>query len=543
MDDIVLRNFPIITLEEQDILKQAEVVFAGCGAIGQSALITLVRMGLGSVVIADPDVIEPTNINRQLLAFQRTVGCHKTELAAVYTQEINPQTRVRVYPDGVTLENVSKLLEGAALVVEGIDVTSPSAVVLVHREARRRGISIISAVELGFGMVGCLYTPTGFSIEEQMGYSPQTPLQTIEAQGVPLSAFVPILPSYVSMADFEKVISGEIPAPAIAPAAMLAGAWLATTGFCLMARPNDFKPVAMPFYTWIDLVLGTCQVRNFQSDQNPTDIWGIPKLYSMSWTPYKIPVLLNQKKEEGDKKMSAKVPVIAVPIVAPVGVQVKKIIYSPAATESERLARLRVVTKVYLERGYITKDSLDSEGLYRDGWENLSTGYVAEFDGLPVGSIRMIPRTGRGLPIDGLQLFEQSRQMLKGIGFEISQLAKTKGSPPQVALGLLRCIVVHARQNGNNRLVAVIDKHVHQLLEMLHIPMEQIGESQMHLGSMCTLVSLDVRGVIAYLDALNSNVVNYYGLTNRQLASFLDRGSFGEFDIESGNGFSWYVGP
>ena len=78
-------------------LKQSTVMVVGCGAVGSFAIEALARSGVGHLILIDFDVVEESNINRQLFALDSTVGRPKVEIAKQRVFDINPDIIVDVY--------------------------------------------------------------------------------------------------------------------------------------------------------------------------------------------------------------------------------------------------------------------------------------------------------------------------------------------------------------------------------------------------------------------------------------------------------------
>ena len=78
-------------------LKQSTVMVVGCGAVGSFAIEALARSGVGHLILIDFDVVEESNINRQLFALDSTVGRPKVEVAKQRVHDINPDIIVDVY--------------------------------------------------------------------------------------------------------------------------------------------------------------------------------------------------------------------------------------------------------------------------------------------------------------------------------------------------------------------------------------------------------------------------------------------------------------
>jgi len=125
------RNYGIFTPEEQERIRNAKILLVGCGGIGGVMAILLARCGVGNFVLVDPDVYEPTNINRQVTCFVDTIGRNKAEVTAKEIWRINPEAKIVTYkeiaPD--KMEEVIKK-EGVAIVVGASDDFAMSVVAL-----------------------------------------------------------------------------------------------------------------------------------------------------------------------------------------------------------------------------------------------------------------------------------------------------------------------------------------------------------------------------------------------------------------------------
>lgn len=88
----------IIGTEKLETLKHKNVAIFGLGGVGSYALEAIARSGVGKVIICDFDYVDITNINRQLIAKESTVGLLKTEVAEKSLKDINPSIEVFAYP-------------------------------------------------------------------------------------------------------------------------------------------------------------------------------------------------------------------------------------------------------------------------------------------------------------------------------------------------------------------------------------------------------------------------------------------------------------
>ncbi|MCL6451761.1 MAG: HesA/MoeB/ThiF family protein, partial [Acetobacteraceae bacterium] len=98
-------------------LKESEVVIFGLGAIGGWLALSLAAAGVGSIVGYDPDVVERSNLNRQVLFTEADIGRPKAEVAAERLRALNPDIRVQAQAIEATPENVAQLIPPTARVV------------------------------------------------------------------------------------------------------------------------------------------------------------------------------------------------------------------------------------------------------------------------------------------------------------------------------------------------------------------------------------------------------------------------------------------
>ena len=94
--EFTTRNIGFISQDEQLRMKRGVVFVCGTGGMGGAALLSLVRAGVGHVIIADIDTFEISNLNRQVFAFTDTVGQPKAEAAGEAVRRINPEIILEV---------------------------------------------------------------------------------------------------------------------------------------------------------------------------------------------------------------------------------------------------------------------------------------------------------------------------------------------------------------------------------------------------------------------------------------------------------------
>ena len=140
--EMTTRNRGFITEAEQARLRDATVFIPGVGGMGGAAFMALLRAGVGRFVIADIDVFEVSNLNRQLFATLDTVGRGKAQAARDGALRTDPEARIDVLGAEWT-DELDALLTEADVVVNGMD--DAAAGVHLYRRARAHGRTVIDA--------------------------------------------------------------------------------------------------------------------------------------------------------------------------------------------------------------------------------------------------------------------------------------------------------------------------------------------------------------------------------------------------------------
>jgi molybdopterin/thiamine biosynthesis adenylyltransferase len=115
------RNRTTFSIADQLSFRRARVAVVGCGGIGGYVVEGLARIGVGTIVVVDPDHFEESNLNRQLLSTMATLGTAKVDAAASRVAAINPAVTVVAWSQRLTRENGARLFEGCAAVVDALD--------------------------------------------------------------------------------------------------------------------------------------------------------------------------------------------------------------------------------------------------------------------------------------------------------------------------------------------------------------------------------------------------------------------------------------
>ncbi len=129
-------------------LKSSRVLVVGLGGVGAYAAEMICRAGTGSMTIIDGDNIHTSNINRQLLALNSTLGIKKTELMASRLLDINPDLKLNVISEYIRGDRLPEILEEKYdYVVDAIDTLTPKIFLIWH--ALERKYKLVSSMGSG----------------------------------------------------------------------------------------------------------------------------------------------------------------------------------------------------------------------------------------------------------------------------------------------------------------------------------------------------------------------------------------------------------
>jgi len=136
------RNAGFLTPAEQRALRDGRVFVCGVGGMGGAALQSLVRAGVGHFTLADMDVFETSNLNRQLFATLDTVGHPKVAATAAALTRINPDVGLTTF-GAEWVDRLDDILPAHQIIINGMD-DLPAGIAL-YRKAREHGATVIDA--------------------------------------------------------------------------------------------------------------------------------------------------------------------------------------------------------------------------------------------------------------------------------------------------------------------------------------------------------------------------------------------------------------
>jgi molybdopterin/thiamine biosynthesis adenylyltransferase/rhodanese-related sulfurtransferase len=114
-------RLPQVGVQGQRKLEAARVLMVGAGGLGSPAAYYLAAAGVGTLRIADDDVVDRSNLQRQILHAEARIGTPKVESAAIALSALNPRTRIEAIAERVSSANVERLLDGVDVAIDGAD--------------------------------------------------------------------------------------------------------------------------------------------------------------------------------------------------------------------------------------------------------------------------------------------------------------------------------------------------------------------------------------------------------------------------------------
>ena len=169
-DKAFSRNIGWVTESEQARLRQSRVAIGGLGGVGGVHLLTLARLGIGRFNIADFDVFDIVNFNRQVGATVQSLERPKIDVLAEMVHGINPEIELRTFPEGIQADTLEAFLENVDVYIDGLDFFAFNARRTTFAACERKGIPVVTAAPLGMGTALLVFGPGGMPFEDYFGF-------------------------------------------------------------------------------------------------------------------------------------------------------------------------------------------------------------------------------------------------------------------------------------------------------------------------------------------------------------------------------------
>ncbi len=143
------RTANLIGEKSLGVLEKSRVAVFGLGGVGGYAVEALVRSGIGELVLIDFDTVSVSNLNRQIIATEKTIGMKKTEATSARALSINPEIKITQIFEFVSEENIERILRETKphYIIDAIDTVSSKTELIV--KACELNIPIISSMGTG----------------------------------------------------------------------------------------------------------------------------------------------------------------------------------------------------------------------------------------------------------------------------------------------------------------------------------------------------------------------------------------------------------
>ena len=142
------REIKLIGQENFEKLKNSKVILFGVGGVGGYVLESLARSGIENITIVDFDTVSESNLNRQIIALQTTIGKYKVDVAKERVKNINPNCNVVAIKEKLTTENIDRFnFSCYDFVIDAIDMVTSK--LLIIEKAKKENVEVISCMGTG----------------------------------------------------------------------------------------------------------------------------------------------------------------------------------------------------------------------------------------------------------------------------------------------------------------------------------------------------------------------------------------------------------
>ncbi|MDI6795526.1 MAG: ThiF family adenylyltransferase [Desulfatibacillaceae bacterium] len=242
------RNLGVFSNEQQEKLAKSRVLIVGCGGIGGTVAVILARSGVENFELVDFDQYEPTNMNRQIACFSSSLGQNKAQAIADQINDINPDAKVLVHKNLLSLEELSGRIPSADLVFPAADDFAFS--VMLFRDCQRQGVPALFVVPSGLWANVSIILPNSPGIEDLQGL-PHLPDYYSYKHLFQERKYKFGTISYVFLGSwrkdyFRKFMDEDFPVAQVCPTVWMASSLGALEAVKLLS--GRAKPVASPHY-------------------------------------------------------------------------------------------------------------------------------------------------------------------------------------------------------------------------------------------------------------------------------------------------------
>lgn len=143
----LIRLESLIGLEKLNIIKSKTVLIIGIGGVGGYAAEIIARSGVGNIVLIDPDKVDESNLNRQLVSLYSNIDKYKVDIMSDRIKDINPDINVTVYKEFITEENLNIYVNKVDYIIDACDTVLTKMAII--ETCNRLNIKLISCMGTG----------------------------------------------------------------------------------------------------------------------------------------------------------------------------------------------------------------------------------------------------------------------------------------------------------------------------------------------------------------------------------------------------------
>lgn len=200
MEQRYVRNLGALSPAECERLRQKRVCVVGCGGLGGYVIEQLARMGVGTLTLVDGDVFDESNLNRQLLCLEASIGQGKAKAAVARAAAVNSQVQAVAVPQFLTADNAADILQGHDLAIDALDGI-PARHILANACAAL-------SIPIVHGAIGGWNAQVTVVLPNSGVYSMLYPEGAV-AQAAGNPAFTPALAASIQAAEAVKLLVGR----------------------------------------------------------------------------------------------------------------------------------------------------------------------------------------------------------------------------------------------------------------------------------------------------------------------------------------------
>ena len=247
----VRRNLGVLTTAQQDRLRRAHVFIIGCGGVGGTVAMSLARAGVGRFTLVDPELFEPTNMNRQMCCTQHTLGLNKATVTAQCIADVNPEAETAVLDRVLNLEEVGRLCQDADLVFPAADDFAYSLLSFrLAQEVQKPALMVVpSGLWAMVSMIGPSSPPVErlFGLPEGLDYAQLT--EVFGRLPFRFAAFFYVMAGQWTVEHLTSHVENQAPLAQVCPMVWTAASTGALEAFKVLAGLEDV--VWSPRYWWL----------------------------------------------------------------------------------------------------------------------------------------------------------------------------------------------------------------------------------------------------------------------------------------------------